>query len=159
MSAQERTGWRDLSISERHRTYGFNSPAVDIDFLLTEYDRGKPVALIEYKEMRNFEGDNIDLNHPSYTAIADLGDQRLESIPFYVARYDKDPWWFRVKPANETARATWHLDGDEWQNLTEKDFVKGLYKLRGRSLDFATDVSGLDDIEVWRQHDSDRSHE
>ncbi len=29
---QERTGWRDEKISQRHREWGYNCPAVDLDF-------------------------------------------------------------------------------------------------------------------------------
>ena len=30
----ERTGWRDEKLSQRHRMWGWDCPAVDIDFLL-----------------------------------------------------------------------------------------------------------------------------
>jgi hypothetical protein len=46
---RERTEWRDLELSKRHREWGLNCPAVDIDFLMVEYYYGKPVALIDYK--------------------------------------------------------------------------------------------------------------
>jgi hypothetical protein len=38
--------WRDEAISQRHRLWGFNCPAVDIDFLMIEYDQGKPAACV-----------------------------------------------------------------------------------------------------------------
>ena len=49
---QERTNWRDQELSARHRTWGFNCPAVDLDFLMVEYNIGKPVGLIEYKHFK-----------------------------------------------------------------------------------------------------------
>jgi hypothetical protein len=49
--AKERSGWRDLELSQRHRAWGFDVPAVDIDYFLA-YDNGKAVALIEYKHER-----------------------------------------------------------------------------------------------------------
>jgi len=44
----ERTGWRDLELSKRHRQWGWDCPGIDLDFLFLEYDRGKAVAIVEY---------------------------------------------------------------------------------------------------------------
>src|ERR1700738_3063583 len=45
----EKLGGRDQKISERHRLYGFNCPAVDIDlFLVVEYTGGSPSAIVGY---------------------------------------------------------------------------------------------------------------
>lgn len=41
MSGPERTGWRDENLSRRHREWGFHCPAVDLGFLLIEYDTGE----------------------------------------------------------------------------------------------------------------------
>ena len=49
MSANERMGWRDEELSRRHREWGYDCPAVDIDFLMIEYDRSMPKAIIDYK--------------------------------------------------------------------------------------------------------------
>ena len=46
---KERNGWRDEAISLRHRLWGWDCPCVDIDFLLIEFDKSLPVALVEYK--------------------------------------------------------------------------------------------------------------
>jgi hypothetical protein len=43
---KERSGWRDLELSGRHRRWGWDCPAVDLDFLFLEYDKGKAVALV-----------------------------------------------------------------------------------------------------------------
>ena len=40
----ERTHWRDEALSERHRLWGYDCPAVDVDFLLR--DLVKASALI-----------------------------------------------------------------------------------------------------------------
>ena len=45
---EERSGWRDEMLSQRHRDWGFNCPAIDIDFLLIEYNSAKVKALVEY---------------------------------------------------------------------------------------------------------------
>ena len=63
---QERTGWRDQAISLRHRTWGFNCPGVDFDFLMLEYSTGKPVAVVEYKHYR---ARMPDREHPNYRAL------------------------------------------------------------------------------------------
>ena len=47
--APERTGWRDEKISLRHRMWGFDCPAVDVDFVMVEFDRARVVAIVEYK--------------------------------------------------------------------------------------------------------------
>jgi hypothetical protein len=41
----ERNGWRDLEMSLRHKLWGFHCPAVDIDFLMVEYNRGQARGL------------------------------------------------------------------------------------------------------------------
>lgn len=42
--AEERNGWRDERISKRHRQWGRDCPAVDIDFLMLEYDRDREMS-------------------------------------------------------------------------------------------------------------------
>lgn len=124
---QERTGWRCQDISERHRLWGFDCPAVDLDFVMAEYNHGKPVAIIEYKErhaaMPRF-------NHPTYLALTDLADNRLEPLPFMVAFYDPIEWWFQVIPVNEKAKE--YCSGAP--AISEQQFVRALYSLRKKVL-------------------------
>jgi hypothetical protein len=125
---QERTGWRDAEISSRHRQWGFNCPAVDLDFLVAEYNVGKPVALIEYK---HHHARQPVLDHPTYRALSDLADHYSPApLPFLVAFYWPDVWAFRVVPVNETAR--FHFQ--RGQILTERSFVRELYRLRRLTL-------------------------
>ena len=79
---QERTGWRDLRLSQRHRRWGWDCPAVDLDFLFLEYDRGKAVALVEYKHE---QAAPQYASHPTYQAMIDLGNRA--SVPVFAARY------------------------------------------------------------------------
>jgi hypothetical protein len=127
---QERTGWRCDAISLRHRQWGFNCPAVDLDFVMTEFNHGKPVALIEYKDRRAQEP---NLQHSTYRALTALADGYKDGpLPFLVAFYCPDDWWFRVIPVNGPANNHWkHCVGIK---LTEQRFVKGLYLLRKREL-------------------------
>ena len=128
---QERTGWRCQAISERHRRWGYNCPAVDLDFVVAEYNHGKPVALVEYKD-RRFSSANTA--QQTYDALAALADGYINGpIPFLIAIYDPEDWWFRVQPMNERARNYYKHCLDE--ALSEQRFVRSLYLMRKRVLD------------------------
>lgn len=129
----EQLGWRDESISLRHRKWGFNCPAVDVDFLMIEYDLARPVALVEYKyhlaAVPNF-------GSPSLKAAAFLAN--ASAIPFFVAHYWRDIWAFQVFPGNEAAFE--HFTPG--LVLTEREFVGCLYAMRQRLVDAAV-IDGL----------------
>jgi hypothetical protein len=119
---KERTYWRDSGLSERHRKYGWNCPAVDIDFLLIEYDKGKAVALVEYK---NELAIPQYASHPSYMAIIDLGNKA--NIPVFACRYASDFSWFKVVPLNSIAKTK--INNTIIMN--EHEYISFLYQLRG----------------------------
>lgn len=122
----ERTGWRDQEISERHRLWGFNCPAVDLDFVMAEYNHAKPVALVEYKHF-NALG-KFDLNHPTLRALSDLATgYRNTGIPFFIAVYWPGIWAFKIIPCNKNAH---DIFTEEYRNFTEQDYVRVLYWLR-----------------------------
>jgi len=122
---EERTGWRDEQISRRHRAWGFDCPALDIDFLMLEYDRGKAVALVEYKHE---DAAPIRTGHPSVQALVDLADRA--GLPAFVVRYAGDfSWWYPI-PLNELARGI--MPGGE--HISERQWVEILYRCRGREL-------------------------
>ena len=125
MSKHERTGWRDEKISLRHRSWGFNCPAVDLDFLMVEYNLGKPAAIVEYKH----DGAQMpSLKHPTYRALIDLANGYFpDGLPFIVAFYCNENWWFRVYPINTLAKK-WF---DEGEIMSEREYVTRLYKIRG----------------------------
>ena len=133
----ERTGWRDEKLSERHGFWGFNCPAVDLDFLMLEYNHGKPCALIEYKE-RHCRAVNTD--HASYRALKDFADGYMHRpLPCFVAMYDREKWWFTVTPLNDAARDHYaHCIGE---HLTEQRFVRSLHLLRKSVLDAADELA------------------
>ena len=124
---QERTGWRCEAISRRHREWGYNCPAVDLDFVVAEYNYGKPVALIEYKEQRAAPPDT---QHPTYQALIALADgYGGGAIPCLIAVYCTEQWSFKVFPLNDAARRHYAcLRVDEI--LSEQRFVRSLYLLR-----------------------------
>lgn len=134
----ERTSWRCEAISARHRAWGFNCPAVDLDFVMAEYNHGKPVALIEYK---NHHARTPNLQHATYRALADLADgYNGGPLPFFIAFYCPDQWWFRVLPVNERAARCYRRVCNI--PITEQSFVRSLYLLRKRSLT-ASDEAAL----------------
>lgn len=126
----ERTGWRDQEISRRHREWGMNCPAVDLDFVLLEFNHGVPVAVVDYKHCAKanpLEG----LNEWAIKAMSELYNRHGENLPFFVARYWPDSWAFKVLPMNEPARK---LLSDEWTSMTEQQWVTGLHRIRKRVL-------------------------
>lgn len=123
---EERTGWRDLSLSRRHRRWGWDCPAVDLDFLFLEYDRGKAVALVEYKHERAAPQ---YATHPTYQAMIDLGTRA--GIPVFACRYKDDFSVWRGVPLNESAKH-WLARPVE---MTEREWVTLLYRIRGREPD------------------------
>lgn len=136
---KERTGWRDERISRRHRDWGFNCPAVDLDFVMAEYNIGKPVGLIEYKF---YKAQMPNLLHPTYRALADLADgYKDDGLPFLVVFYWPDIWAFRIHPVNACAKGHFY----EGEMLTERQFVYRLYRLRSLVLTEHL-MRGLNDI-------------
>jgi hypothetical protein len=131
----ERSGWRDLELSKRHRRWGWDCPAVDLDFLFLEYDRGKAVALIEYKHERAAPQ---YASHPTYQAMIDLGTRA--GIPVFACRYGDDFCQWRVIPLSDIARQIL----PERQEMTEREWVTFLYKLRG----YTPSESLLDSLDV-----------
>jgi Holliday junction resolvase len=126
----ERLGWRDAAISERHGAWGFNCPAVDLDFVMLEYNHGKPAALVEYKHINSGE---INTNHATYRALVALADGYSPgALPCLIARYDRTNWNFIVTPLNEAARRHYgHCAGEV---LSEQRFVRSLHLLRKSTL-------------------------
>jgi hypothetical protein len=121
MSAHEHTGVRDLALSNRHRLYGFDCPATDIDFLLLEYNHGQPIALIEHKHKNAL----VNLNDSSIVATKNLADRA--QLPFFIVRYNPDNWHYIAIPGNRYA--TSHVVAPTL--LMEEEYISLLYKMRG----------------------------
>jgi hypothetical protein len=119
---KEKTGWRDQGISERHRRWGWDCPALDLDFLVLEYDRGKAAALVEFK---NEHSAPQFPTHPSYRALIDLGNRA--GIPVFGVRYADDWSWWRVTPLNGLAKK--HVP--KQIRMPEKQWITLLYQIRG----------------------------
>lgn len=131
----ERSGWRDESISRRHRLWGISCSAVDLDFLLLEFNYQEPVALVEYKHA---SATVRGLQSGRYAALSNLCDgfHKLDGVSFVhsplaclIAFYDPETWIFRVEPLNARARDHYkHTTRGE--ALSEYRFVKSLILLR-----------------------------
>lgn len=116
----ERSHWRDQALSLRHRSWGYDCPAIDIDFFLVEFHEGEPKALIEYKsEWAQMPNDR------ALRAMRQLANN--SKIPLFVVFYNSGDWWFRVVPCNAWARAAVH----NIVTFSEHDYVRLLYKVRG----------------------------
>lgn len=130
MSAHERTGWRDESISKRHRDWGINCPAVDLDFVLVEYDRGEPCAIIDYKHKNARAFSSV---HPTMRAVSKLATN--SRIPFFIVKYT-EKWDCNILPINEFAEkcSEKYLNDPTGSRgyIREFEFVAFLYALRGR---------------------------
>lgn len=121
----ERTQWRDEAISARHRLYGWDTPALDIDFLMLEYDSGHPSALVEYKAQG---AKAVNPNHPSMKAIRTLAN--AARIPFFVVFYSQAKnWCFHATPMNEYAQRFVPTPA----YFSEREYVQLLYRLRQKT--------------------------
>lgn len=123
MTAYERTGWRDMRLSLRHRDWGFDCPAVDLDFLMLEYNIGYPVAVVDYK---HYQAAPPNLGGASHKAAGRLYNEDGEQLPYLIARYWPETWAFRVVGANKAGQRL----APTWLDMSERDYVAGLYKLR-----------------------------
>lgn len=131
----ERTGWRDEALSRRHRRWGWDCPAVDLDFLFLEYDHGKASAIVEYK---NEHAAPQYVSHPTYQAMIDLGDRA--NVPVIACRYSDDFTVWKVVPLNDAAKRII----PQRLELDEQGWVRLLYKVRG----YEVPQSVLDGINI-----------
>lgn len=137
MSRAERSGWRDEDLSRRHRLYGVDVPATDVDFLMIEYDHHEAVGVVDYK-LR----DNIGFAKPehfntvsSVRAMCSLCDSRGRQLPVFVAMYERDPWRYRLLSENPRADAMMARQFGKCDILlTEIEYVEWLYLIRRRTL-------------------------
>jgi hypothetical protein len=141
MTSNEQHFKRDAWLSGRHRVWGSNVPAMDLDFILAEYDRCVPIALIDYKHERA----TINLESANSRTLTALGD--MAGIPAFIVRYghsNQDGWWaevpehstpwFQVIPLNSYAHTAGLPSNDNNTKLSELVFVSWLYELRGRKI-------------------------
>lgn len=140
----EQTGWRDLAFSRRHREYGIDCPATDIDCLV-EIARGVPAAIIEYKKANA----NLEASYQSVRSLEILADRAR--LPFFVVLYRaiRDRWFFRIVHANSRGfHLLSPLSGSILPvNMAERDFVRFLYTIRGR------DPEAVESLPIFRKEE------
>lgn len=142
MSAHERHGKRDEILSAKHRRWGYNVPATDIDHILCEYDRAIPVALIEHRHING--SIRNDSNMSCLRTLANMA-----SLPFFIVQYyyaDDDgsiwcdqnrtidtPAFFRIITGNDRAEKLWFTqEVDTFMN--EEEYKAFLHEIRGRHI-------------------------
>jgi len=121
----EQTGWRDEWISKRHRTWGYDLPATDIDFILLEYSNQEPVALIEYKtvgSMRYLGTEKAIRDHRPVSTLA-----AMANLPAFIVAYDTKNIAFYVKSTNHAAE---RITEYNWLMMNETSFIDFLRDLR-----------------------------
>lgn len=119
----ERSNWRDQELSLRHRNWGWDCPATDLDFVMLEYDKGEAEAIVEYKHEMAKPADPMSA---SFRALKDLGNRA--GIPVFGVRYAADFSWYLVVPLNPLAQRIL----PKRQRMTESEYIKLLYCIRGR---------------------------
>ena len=120
------TGWRDEWISNRHRTWGFDCPATDIDFLMVEYTNRNPIALIEYKTVGSLKylgQDKALLDHLPVSRLA-----MMAGLPSFICAYDQKQIEFWVKASN--AKGEVELTSDKWVKMDETTYIGFLNYIR-----------------------------
>jgi hypothetical protein len=136
LSSDERTGFRDLTLSKRHRKYGINVPFTDVDCL--RYNRGVPVALEEWKYggpqgvSRKAALAMLNPGHnPNITASLNLA--AAAGLPYFLTRHFGEStgaagtWEFDVIPGNDKARAIIH----EPTLMDERTYIAFIHQLGG----------------------------
>ena len=140
MTAHERHNRRDDILSAKHRRWGYDVPATDVDFILCEYDRKTPKALIEHRHVNGSV--RFDAN---MTAIHNLAN--MAGLPFFIVQYryeDDDgtiwndqhrtidtPAYFRIIVGNETAAELWFTQEVDTY-INEDEYRAFLHEIRGR---------------------------
>lgn len=137
----------DRMLSERHMDYwGTECPAVDLDFLMCEFNHGVPVAIVDYKYG---EAPLENTNALTFQALSSFHKPDGGQLPFFIARYWPHTWAIRLLAVNNAAIdavrriSSGQYAPDEEIPLSERQYVSFLYRLRKDALS-AGDVRYLD---------------
>lgn len=128
----------DRMLSDRHLNYwGTECPAVDLDFLMCEFNDGIPVAIVDYKY---HEGDINNTNSATYKALSSFHKPDGGQLPFFIARYWLHTWAIKLLAVNDAARdavrrvSSGRFEAGEQIPLTEQQYVNFLFRLRKDAL-------------------------
>ena len=131
MARKMDTGWRDRTLTDRHKAWGHSFPVAGMSFPMVEYDRGQPLAVISYIR-RGVELPTGPEISSAYLAFGRLCRKNGDQLPFLTVQYDVRNWAYRVFPHNAPARE--FLGAPGWHTMTETQYADTLYRLRGRLL-------------------------
>jgi len=121
------TGWRDGLLNVRHAYWGHEAPATGMKFPMIEYDRGEPLAFMSYQRRGELPSGRDAV--AAHTAFGRLHRETSEQLPFFTVQYDTRNWSYRLFAHNDSAR---QFLGSGWTKMSEQQFVRNLYRLRGR---------------------------
>ena len=129
---REAKEWRDEWISERHRTWGYELPATDIDFMLVEYTGDRPVALIEYKTTNSIDYVGWLKVLRGHRPVSNLATQA--NLPSFIVAYDIKTITFYLKGTNQLSE----IYGSQvaWTVMNEASIIGFLKSLRGLPNEF-----------------------
>lgn len=128
------SGWRDERLAEWHASHGLSYPITGMPFLTIEYDRGKPVGLVNYinRDAQLPHGPDIAL---AYRAVGSLASEDGSVLPFITARYDNAVWAYQLYAHNLAAENLLRqVSPSGVAEGTEEEFASVLYAMRGKSL-------------------------
>jgi hypothetical protein len=120
---------------DRHRTWPVSAGAADMDSLLSreaddaepltvlEFDRYRPVAIVEYKY--GIRDHYVRIDTPSVMMQRTLAHQA--GVDFYICQYFEDDWTMRWRRMRT-------MEDPRWTDGTETDWVRHLMKIRHRAL-------------------------
>lgn len=128
-------------ISDLHRKWGTPAAATDLDLILLELAPvGALAALIDYKL-----GVDRKIGETEATLVKRIGELgERATLPAFCVRYGnsngRQPWRFKVYPLNSYAKGSMPFARGE--AISERDYVRFLYQLRGLKLpvDVAQDL-------------------
>ena len=123
----ERTGKRDMRLSEHLRSYG-NCFITDLDGLLLGFDYKTPVGLFEMKHMDLVK---VIPESERYHVQAQNTLATNSRIGFYFTVYNPDAWIFNIKPMNEFAIVD--MGSRKPVVMSDADFYRYQCKLRSKA--------------------------
>lgn len=126
------SGWRDARLPLVHSAWDIPLPAAGMTLPMVEYDKGEPVAMVNYlRRDQPLPGAGTGAGS-AYYAFSSLHRWTGEELPFFTVLYDPRNWAMKLFGHNDSARELIGVNG--WLPCTEEHFVRLLYRLRGRKL-------------------------
>ncbi len=91
--------WPGEIISYRHRDWGWDCPAVDVDFFVI--NNCAVAGIVEYKNMQSFSKPSQFKAHPTGKALTNLAVKGKKDVPLIFVYYSGDLDKFKVYPISK----------------------------------------------------------